>query len=70
MLIGKRRFLLKREQGSVICEFDLSAIREYVAVLSGRANTVRFAAKLRQQFGEEPGLWLPHFMQRYQEATD
>jgi type IV secretion system protein VirB4 len=70
MLIGKRRFLLKREQGSVICEFDLSAIREYVAVLSGRANTVRFAEKLRQQFGEEPGLWLPHFMQRYQEATD
>jgi type IV secretion system protein VirB4 len=70
MLIGKRRFLLKREQGSVICEFDLSAIREYVAVLSGRANTVRFAEKLRRQFGEEPGLWLPDFMQRYLEATD
>lgn len=70
MLIGKRRFLLKREQGSVICEFDLAGMREYVAVLSGRANTVRFAEQLRRQFGENPDHWLPAFMQRYHEATD
>ncbi len=70
MLIGRRRFLLKREQGSVICEFDLGSIREYVAVLSGRANTVRFAEKLRKKFGDEPSRWLPGFMERYQEATD
>jgi type IV secretion system protein VirB4 len=70
MMIGKRRFLLKREQGSVICEFDLGAIHQYVAVLSGRANTVRFAEKLRNQLGNEPGRWLPVFMERYHEATD
>jgi type IV secretion system protein VirB4 len=70
MLIGKRRFLLKREQGSVICEFDLGKIREYVAVLSGRANTVRFAEKLRRELGDEPDRWLHSFMQRYDEATD
>ena len=70
MLIGKRRFLLKREQGSVICEFDLGAMRDYIAVLSGRANTVRFAEKLRKQLGDEPNRWLPEFMRRYQEATD
>jgi len=34
MALGKRRFLLKRESGSVICEFDLGDLREYVAVLS------------------------------------
>lgn len=70
MMIGKRRFLLKREQGSVICEFDLGAIHQYVAVLSGRANTVRFAEKLRNQLADEPGRWLPAFMERYHEATD
>jgi type IV secretion system protein VirB4 len=70
MLIGKRRFLLKREQGSVICEFDLGDMREYVAVLSGRANTVRFADKLRRLFGEEPEKWLPEFLQRHHEAID
>jgi len=70
MLIGKRRFLLKREQGSVICEFDLGDMREYVAVLSGRANTVRFAETLRRQLGDAPDKWLPAFLQRYFEATD
>jgi type IV secretion system protein VirB4 len=70
MLIGKRRFLLKREQGSVICEFDLGQMSEYVAVLSGRANTVRFAEKLRHQFGDVPEKWLPAFLERFQEATD
>ena len=70
MLIGKRHFLLKREQGSVICEFDLSEMREYIAVLSGRTNTVKFAEKLRRQLGEEPERWLPEFMRRYHEATD
>lgn len=70
MAIGKRRFLLKREEGSVICEFDLSGMKEFLAVLSGRANTVRFAAQLRQQLGDTPDKWLPEFLRRYHEATD
>jgi type IV secretion system protein VirB4 len=70
MVLGKRRFLLKREAGSVICEFDLSGMREYVVVLSGRANTVRFAEKLRRELGEEPSAWLGQFMARYHEARD
>ncbi len=70
MVVGKRRFLLKREEGSVICEFDLGEIRDFIPVLSGRANTVRFAKKLQKQFGDEPELWLPEFMSRYNEATD
>ena len=70
MALGKRRFLLKRQSGSVICEFDLGELREYVAVLSGRANTVRFAERLRRELGEEPSAWLGQFMTRYQEARD
>lgn len=63
MAVGSRKFLLKRESGSVVCEFDLREMREYVAVLSGRANTVRFADQLRKVQGttHQPGsanLWL------------
>lgn len=70
MTIGGRKVLLKRESGSVICEFDLRELREYVAVLSGRANTVRFAEQLREKHGEEPSAWLDKFMERYHEAQD
>jgi type IV secretion system protein VirB4 len=70
MALGKRRFLLKREAGSVICEFDLGELREYVAVLSGRANTVRFAERLRGELGDDPSAWLGPFMTRYHEARD
>ncbi|MCK1717462.1 VirB4 family type IV secretion/conjugal transfer ATPase [Bradyrhizobium sp. 141] len=70
MTIGRRKFLLKRESGSVICEFDLREMHEYVAVLSGRANTVRFADQLRETYGEEPSAWLDKFMVRYHEAQD
>jgi len=70
MLAGKRRFLLKRESGSVICEFDLSDMPDFIAVLSGRANTVRLAESLRNQLGEAPHQWLPTFMARYREVRD
>lgn len=70
MAIGKRKFLLKREMSSVICEFDLGDMREFVAVLSGRANTVRFAERLRREYGEDPAEWLDQFMNRYHEARD
>jgi type IV secretion system protein VirB4 len=70
MLAGKRRFLLKRESGSVVCEFDLSDMPNFIAVLSGRANTVRLAETLRSELGDAPHQWLPTFMARYREARD
>ncbi|MCH4549352.1 VirB4 family type IV secretion/conjugal transfer ATPase [Rhizobium changzhiense] len=70
MAVGSRKFLLKRESGSVVCEFDLAEMREYVAVLSGRANTVRFADQLRDEYGEAPGAWIDKFMARYHEVQD
>ena len=70
MVAGKRRFLLKREKASVICEFDLGEMRDYVAILSGRANTVRFAEKLRRRLGDDPDKWLPEFLRSYHDAKD
>jgi type IV secretion system protein VirB4 len=70
MVVGKRRFLLKREKASVICEFDLGQMRDYIAILSGRANTVRFADKLRQRLGDATEQWLPEFLRSYHDARD
>ena len=74
MLPGSRRFLIKRRgenAESVIVDFDLSAMPEYLAVLSGRANTVRFAERLREEMGsDEPAVWVKEFMARYKEAVD
>lgn len=70
MLVGTRRFLLKREAGSAVCEFDLSASPDLVAVLSGRKNTVELAARIRAEVGNDPAVWLPVFRRRYTEARD
>jgi type IV secretion system protein VirB4 len=70
MVGDPKRFLMKRENGSVICEFDLSSMPEYIAVLSGRANRANFAERLREEYGDNPSQWLDHFMARYHEAKD
>lgn len=70
MVGDPKRFLMKRENGSVICEFDLSSMPEYIAVLSGRANRINFAEQLRAEYGADPSQWLGHFMTRYHEARD
>jgi type IV secretion system protein VirB4 len=67
MLPGSRQCLIKRDSGSVIIDFDLSAMPEFVAVLSGRANTVRFAERLRRSAGAG---WLREFMAKHREAVD
>ena len=65
MLPGSRQCLLKRESGSVIIDFDLTPLQKFVAVLSGRANTVRYAERLRQQTRD----WLDPFMETYETAA-
>jgi len=51
----------------VVVDFDLSSMPDYVAVLSGRAKTVRHAEHLRAERGEG---WLAEFMRTYTEARD
>jgi type IV secretion system protein VirB4 len=67
---GSRKMLIHREgvnTESVIVDFDLSAMSEYVAVLSGRAKTVREAEKLRAGNSKN---WVSKFMESQKEAVD
>jgi type IV secretion system protein VirB4 len=65
MLPGARQCLIKRPDGSVILDYDLTPMRKFVAVLSGRQNTVRYAEKLREQTPD----WVETFMETYETAA-
>jgi type IV secretion system protein VirB4 len=58
LTVGGRRFLLKQGNTSVACELDLSGLDDLVAVLSGRASTVRLAEQLITKVGPDPAAWV------------
>jgi type IV secretion system protein VirB4 len=67
-MVGGRRFLLKQQTQSVICELDLSSCPEKVAVLSGGETTIRLMRRLIAEYGPEPDAWLPAFYAKLGEA--
>ena len=74
-LIGKelsaesRRFIVKQGQNSVVAELNLRGFDEELAVLSGRTASVELVDTLRQEFGNDPAVWLKHFHQRMRAAA-
>ncbi|PWC40950.1 VirB4 family type IV secretion/conjugal transfer ATPase [Azospirillum sp. TSO35-2] len=68
LTVGGRRFLLKQGTASVACELDLTGLDDLVAVLSGRAGTVRLMERLIARHGAEPDAWLPHFRRHWRSA--
>ena len=66
---GGRRFLLKQGSVSVACELDLSGMDDLVAVLSGRARTVRLMERLIEELGPAPEAWLPVFRREWRRAA-
>jgi type IV secretion system protein VirB4 len=70
MLAGPRSVLIKRESGSVVCRVELpEAMADYIAVLSGRAATVRLLRSIRAERGtDDPAVLIPEFRRRLREA--
>lgn len=66
---GGRRFLLKQGSVSVACELDLTGLDDLVAVLSGRARTVRLMERLIEAHGPAPEAWLPAFRREWRRAA-
>jgi type IV secretion system protein VirB4 len=69
-LLGSRSFVLLRDSGAVVCEFDLSAIPEQVALLSSTRNRVKLLDRIRAETGDDPALFVPEFQRRHLEAVD
>ena len=58
-----RCFLLRHGTDSVIAKLDLSGLEDYIAVLSGRTESVAIMQDLVKKYGTAPEQWLPHFQQ-------
>jgi type IV secretion system protein VirB4 len=69
LTVGGRRFLLKQGNASVACELDLTGLEDLVAVLSGRASTVRLMERLIAEVGPDPADWLPLFRRQWRSAA-
>jgi type IV secretion system protein VirB4 len=69
LAVGGRRFLLKQGSASVACELDLTGLDDLVAVLSGRASTVRLVERLISEVGPSPEAWLPQFRRQWRTAS-
>ena len=54
---------------SVACELDLGGLDDLVAVLSGRASTVRLMERLIAEVGPDPAAWLPLFQRQWRAAS-
>lgn len=59
-----RRFLLKHGRHSVIARLDLNGMDDFIAVLSGRTETVNLLDEIRAEVGDDPAVWLPIFNKR------
>jgi len=57
-----RLFLLKHGRDSVIARLDLGDMPGMIKVLSGRSETNADLDQLRNEHGDNPERWLPHFM--------
>lgn len=64
MLAGPHSLLIKREDRSVLCRFDFSALPEHIAILSGTEQSVRLLDEIQAEHGMDPSAWLPVFRRR------
>jgi type IV secretion system protein VirB4 len=65
-----RSFLIKHDTDSVIGKLDLSQMPDLVMVLSSNDANVQRCKTLRDQYGDDPIAWLPHFCGWEQESAD
>lgn len=59
-----RQCLIKQGDSSVIVDFNLQGIGDEVSILSSNPDTAAFVEGLIQQFGDDPDIWMPHFINR------
>ncbi len=58
-----RCFLVRHGTDSVIARLDLGGMDDFVAVLSGRTETVQLMHDIMEQTGASPEQWLPRFLE-------
>lgn len=66
---GSRRFLVKQGGRSVVCQLDLGGFGPELAVISGRASSLKRMESLRASHGPDARHWLSAFMRQASDAS-
>ncbi len=64
-----RQFVVKQNESAVTAELDLSSCPEALLVFSGSEDLAEIAEAAVAKLGDDPALWLPHYLKLAQEAT-
>ena len=54
--------MIKKGGHSVVARLDLSGLPGVLKILSGRETSIRELDRLRHEHGDNPTMWLPHFL--------
>ena len=66
---GSRCFLVKQGHDSVVCQLDLKGFDTELAVISGRASSIRLLHAIMAETGTDPHQWLPEFEHQVHEGV-
>lgn len=66
---NSRYFLVKQGISAVVARIDLSGMTNIINVLSGRAETVLLLNRIRQEYGDDPEVWLPIFYEKVKKGA-
>jgi type IV secretion system protein VirB4 len=66
---GGRKFLVKQDHRSAICELDLSGLDDFILLMSGSPDNVALLDEIRQQEGDDPDVWIPILRERVRLRT-
>ncbi|CAB3743763.1 VirB4 family type IV secretion/conjugal transfer ATPase [Achromobacter kerstersii] len=64
-----RQFVVKQNESAVTAELDLASCPEALLVFSGSEDLAEIAEAAVAKHGDDPALWLPHYLKLAQEAT-
>ncbi|MES9906756.1 MAG: VirB4 family type IV secretion/conjugal transfer ATPase [Sedimenticola sp.] len=59
-----RSFLIKQGRNSIVAKLNLNGMDDVIAILSGRKETISLLDEIRQEFGDDPKIWMPIFHEK------
>lgn len=60
-----REFLVKTDTDSITTRLDMSGMKDYLELFSGNDAKNTFITELEAQYGKDPNVWLPVFIDRF-----
>ena len=60
-----REFLVKTDTDSITTRLDMSGMKDYWELFSGNDAKNTFISELEGQYGQDPNVWLPIFIDRF-----